>query len=230
MSPSPAGRRPARPAASPGRRPTSQSPAATPSRRLPIALIAGVALALGLVAVIVLTMGAGEGETLEVGTPVITGEALPRFASVATDTAVGLVIPEVSGADFAGNPVSITRDGRPKVLMFFSHWCGVCRQEVPLIMSWLPGATLPDNLDLISVSTGVRRNQVNYPPSKWLASEGWTVPVIMDDAADSVGSAFGLSAYPYFVFVDAEDRVAFRITGGLPIETIEGIIAQMLDA
>jgi thiol-disulfide isomerase/thioredoxin len=227
LSPNPPARRPARPAPTGKGKP---SPAPRSAKRLPIALIAGAALAIGLVAVIVVTMSSGKDETVEVGTPTVTGDALPRFDTVANDTALGLEIPEVSGADFDGNPVSITRDGRAKVLVFFAHWCGVCQQEVPLIAQWLPGASLPDGLDLISVNTGVNPNSPNYPPSEWLDREGWTVPVVLDDDASSVGAAFGLSAYPYFVFVDAEGKVFLRLTGGLPIATIESIIAEMTGA
>ena len=224
-------RRPARPGVAPGRKPIPASGTKpSSSKRLPIALIVGAVLAAGLIAVIVVTMGSGGDEALEVGAPAITGDALPEFDTVNNDTAIGLTIPEVVGADFTGTPVSITRDGRAKVIMFFAHWCGVCQQEVPLIAGWLPATTLPEGVDLISVSTGVNRNQNNYPPSAWLAREGWTVPVILDDAANSVADAFGLSAYPYFVFVDAEGRVVVRLTGGLPTATIESIINEMAGA
>jgi len=224
-------RRPARPSAAPRRQPTPVSGTKpSSSKRLPIALIVGAVLAAGLIAVIVVTMGSGGDEAVEVGTPVVTGDALPEFATVENDTAFGMTIPEVTGADFAGTPVSITRDGRAKLIMFFAHWCGVCQQEVPLIADWLPGAALPEGMDLISVSTGVNRNQNNYPPSAWLEREGWTVPVILDDATNSVADAFGLSAYPYFVFVDAEGRVIVRLTGGLPTASIESIINEMTGA
>jgi len=210
-----------RPVPAAGRRPAAPTP-----RRLPIALIAGVILAVGLVAVIVVTMGSAS-EAVELGSPVVTGEALPPFETIESETGLGLTIPEVTGADFAGTPVSISRDGRPKVIVFFAHWCSVCRQEMPLIADWLPGAGLPAGLDLIAVSTGVNQNQVNYPPSEWFAAEGWTAPLIMDDEAGSVARAFGLTAYPYFVFADAEGRVALRLIGGLSTATLESVIAEL---
>lgn len=210
-----------RPAPSAGRKPTT--PAA---RRLPIALIAGVALAAGLVAVIVVTMGSAS-EAVEVGSPVVTGEALPPFESIESETGLGLTIPEVTGADFAGTPASIIRDGRPKVIVFFAHWCSVCRQEMPLIADWLPGAGLPTGLDIVAVSTGVDKNQVNYPPSAWFEAEGWTAPLIADDETGSVARAFGLTAYPYFVFVDAEGRVALRLIGAITTDTLAAVIAEL---
>jgi thiol-disulfide isomerase/thioredoxin len=236
LSPTNSRRRPSAAAAGKGR--TAQSPvkgrAAPPParRRLPIALIAGVALAAGLVAVIVVTLGTGghDDGPLEVGTPTVIGDALVRFVSAADDPAVGQPIPEVAGADFDGTPVTLTGDGRAKMILFVAHWCHVCRQEVPLIAAWLPGATIPDNVDLYTVSTGVDRNQVNYPPSEWLRAEGWTLPVIMDDEAGSVAGAFGLPAYPYFVFVNAENNVVGRFTGGLPAETIGALLASLAEA
>lgn len=231
MSPAPA-KRPARPAPGSSRRTTSSGPAASKaspkasSKRLPIALIVGVALAIGLVAVIVITMGSSK--TTEVGTPTVTGTALPDFVELpADDPAIGLPIPEVTGKDFDGNAVSIARDGRPKLLIFVAHWCAVCRREVPAITAWLPTASLPENLDLVSISTGVDAGRENYPPSRWLERDGWTVPVIMDDAAGGVGAAYGLKFYPYFVFVDAQGNVALRLVGEESTATIAAAIAEI---
>lgn len=223
-------RRPARPVVPAARKSAPVPAAKASSKRLPIALIVGAVLAVGLIAVIVITMGSDADGTLEVGAPVVTGDPLPEFDTIANDTAVGMTIPEVTGADFAGTPVSITLNGKPKMLLFVAHWCGVCQQEVPLIADWLPGATLLQDLEIISVSTGVNPNQNNYPASVWMAREGWTVPVILDDAGYSVADAFGLSAYPYFVFVDADGKVLVRLTGGLATATIESILNELAGA
>jgi len=235
LSPTNPGRRPSAGAPAKGRTvaPSAKGRAAAPpaKRRLPIALIAGLALAAGLVAVIVVTIGTGGSDgPLEVGTPAVTGEALVRYVSAADDPAVGRPIPEATGADFDGTPVTIARDGRAKMILFVAHWCSVCQQEVPLIADWLPGANIPDNVDLLTVSTGVDRSRPNYPPSGWLQGEGWTLPVIMDDEAGTVAGAFGLSAYPYFVFVNAEGNVVGRFTGGLPAETIAALVAGLVEA
>lgn len=226
---------------SPTRRPPARSegsarrgrpaPAAARRRRLPVVLISSLALAAALTGVIVVTMGTTtDDRPLEVGTPAITGESLARFASADGDPAVGQSIPEVTGTDFDGSPVAITRDGRAKVIIFVAHWCSVCREEVPIIVDWLPGAAIPDNVDLLTVSTGVDRSQPNYPPSEWLEKEGWTLPVLMDDARHSVGAAFGLSAYPYFVFVNADGNVVGRRTGGLPAVTLSALVAGLAEA
>ena len=236
MSPRQPARRTSRPAPSPARRaaPATRGRAAAPvpkKRSFPFALVAGIALAAGLITVLVLTVGAGGDDgPLEVGTPTVTGEALAEFRPGGTDPAVGQPIPEVSGAGFDGTAVSITRDGRAKMILFVAHWCSVCQQEVPLIVDWLPGAEIRDNVDLYTVSTGVYREQANYPPSEWLADEGWTLPVIMDDEEGSVAEAFGLAAYPYWVFVDAEGNVHSRAQGGMTAQDIEQRLAEVAAA
>lgn len=242
MSPSNTGRRPSQSASSAkGRQTTSAKGRTTssakgrttakpaPKRRFPIFLIIGVIAAVALAVVIVLSMGTGGTGPVEAGTPVVTGDSLVRFVAQTDDPAVGQPIPEVQGADFDGTPVVISHDGRAKMILFIAHWCSVCRQEVPMIAAWLPQATLPDSVDLYTVSTGIDPNQTNYPPSKWLADEGWTLPVVMDDEAGTVANAFGLSAYPYFVFVKADGNVAARMTGLLPTETLSNLISGLAE-
>jgi cytochrome c biogenesis protein CcmG/thiol:disulfide interchange protein DsbE len=229
-------RRPARSGASPARKspPPSRTSAsrtsttkAAPKRRFPIALVGGAVLAAGLVAVIVLSVGSGTSQAaLEIGTPTVTGDTLPAFDSESTapDPAIGLPIPEVAGADFNGNPVTIADDGRPKMIVFMAHWCEVCQVEIPTIAAWLPTATIPDGVDLYSVSTAVDPAYGNYPPSQWLKRVGWTIPVIADDQQGSVAAAFGLTAFPYFVFVNADGTVAMRIVGRQSTDTIAGLL------
>jgi thiol-disulfide isomerase/thioredoxin len=156
-------------------------------------------------------------------TPVIAGASLPAFEQVAGDAAVGSPIPTVEGSDFAGSPVSIADDGRPKVLLFLAHWCSHCQAEVPVVQEWVDSGEAPSDVDLISIATGIDAGAPNYPPEDWLAREGWTVPVIVD-RGNTVADAYGLTAFPFWVFVDAEGNVSGRLTGELAIRDLESII------
>lgn len=86
---------------------------------------------------------------------------------------------------------------------------------------------LPTDVDFISVNTGVQENRTNYPPNLWLEREGWTAPVIVDDEANSVSSAFGLSGFPFWVAVDSSGAVVFRSAGGLSISDFEGLLQAL---
>jgi thiol-disulfide isomerase/thioredoxin len=158
--------------------------------------------------------------------PVVTGASLTAFDAATADTAIGQPIPEVEGASFDGTPVSIAADGRPKVLLFLAHWCSHCQAEVPLIQGWLDGGGGPDDVDIISIATSNDPGLPNYPPEAWLAREGWTVPVI-EDSSQAVANAYGLSAFPFWVFVDGDGLVQARLTGELGIADLETIIGSL---
>ena len=76
-----------------------------------------------LVVVVLLTTGS-DAEIVEVAAVSVTGDALPPVPTEAEnpDLAVGMTMPEVRGVSFDGETVAITNDGRPKVILFLTHW------------------------------------------------------------------------------------------------------------
>jgi thiol-disulfide isomerase/thioredoxin len=155
--------------------------------------------------------------------PVITGSPLAKFEGPDGDPAVGHPAPEVIGTDFSGKPVTIRADGRPKVVSFLAHWCPHCQEEVPLIQAWVNAGGVPAGVDLVSVVTSIEPSAPNYPPEAWLAREGWTVPVIVDPT-NSVAAAYGLNAFPFWVFIGPDGNVRARTTGELPIADLEALV------
>jgi thiol-disulfide isomerase/thioredoxin len=144
----------------------------------------------------------------------VDGEALPALPGAGDDPAVGATLPTLTGTDLAGAPMAIGPDGRPTMIVFLAHWCPHCQAEVPVVQDWVDGGGLPAGVDLVSVSTAVDDRRPNYPPAEWLEREGWTAPVL-DDADGVAAEAAGLSAFPYFVFVDGDGTVVARTTGEL---------------
>jgi thiol-disulfide isomerase/thioredoxin len=148
--------------------------------------------------------------------PVITGAALPALPSSGADPARGMTAPTVQGVSFDGTPVAIQPSGRPTAIVFVAHWCPHCQREVPLIQAWINENGLPKDVDLVSVATGIDPSRPNYPPDAWLEHEGWTVPVLVDPS-NTVAMAYGLTGYPFFVFLDGQGKVVTRISGELTI-------------
>lgn len=165
------------------------------------------------------------GEPQQTAAVQVSGEPLGPLPDGA-DAAVGRPAPLASGESFEGSQVAITENGRPKAILFVAHWCPHCQVEVPKIQSWLNGGGDTRGVDLVTVSTAVDEGQPNYPPSAWLEREGWTAPVMVDDAGGSVADAFGVSGYPFFVFLDREGRVTARASGEIAIEQFEAFLAQ----
>jgi cytochrome c biogenesis protein CcmG, thiol:disulfide interchange protein DsbE len=196
-------------------------------RNWTVAIIVGVVVVLAAVAAVLATRGGDDGDQRLTTAPVeVTGEPLPRLAEGADD-ALGMPAPGVGGQDFDGEPVSITPGEQPQVLLFVAHWCPVCQDEVRSIQEWIDAGDMPDGFDLVSVSTGVDRSRPNYPPDEWLEQEGWTVPVIADDDQGSAAAAYGLPAYPFFVFVDGDGAVVGRHAGAIPMEQFGQIVEQL---
>jgi hypothetical protein len=166
-----------------------------------------------LIVTIVLTVGQTGSTPLEVGTPTVTGEALTIFTDSGADPELGKAIADVSGADYQGNSVTITNNGKAKVVVLLAHW--------------LSQTTLPTNVEIVSVSTGVDSNRPNYPPSLWLEREQWPVPVIVDDQRGTVAEAFGLSAFPFFTFVDSSGKVVHRQAGAMDASEIQSWVDQL---
>lgn len=166
---------------------------------------------------------AASGSTAGSGAPVISGASLPTFAGANGDPAIGMPAPEVHGSSFDGAPVAIAKDGRPKVVLFVAHWCPHCQREVPLVQAWVDSGAVPEGVDLISVATSIDPARPNYPPDAWFQREGWTVPVIVDPT-NSVANAYGLNAFPYWVFIGPDGTVRARTVGELPIANLETVI------
>lgn len=158
----------------------------------------------------------------------VAGEPLPQmpetsgtaFTDSATDKAIGLSAPTIEGESFDGSKVSVDpADGTPRVFVFVAHWCPHCQAEVPLIQEWIDAGNLPDNVEIVFVSTSVAPERGNYPVSDWIEKEGVTSTVILDDDASGAAAKFGLTGFPYFVMTNGEGKVVARGSGEIPIAT-----------
>ena len=196
----------------------SQSPGK--SRSIPIV---GIVFAVVAVLAVVAVVFAGNTEPgSEYGEPQVEGQLSPMPPDAAIDTsATGEVSPIVIGADFGGNEVRIENDGRAKAIVLLAHWCPHCQNEVPEVQAWFESGGGIEGVDLYSVATAMDSTRDNYPSSEWLDREGWTVPVIVDDADDSVYRAYGRGGFPFWVFVNSDGTVAARAAGRIGIDQLE---------
>ena len=208
------------------------SPTSTEPRRpnvVAIVLLGIVALA--LIAVVVGLVGGGgdddEDATASTGTETrdveVSGDPLARLEDPANDPAVGEPAPVVTGETFAGDEVTIPGDG-PAVVVFLAHWCPHCQREVPVLLSYFEENGMPEDVDVLGVATSIDPASPNYPPSEWLEREGWEIPTLFDSADDTAARAYGLSAYPYFVVIDADGNVVARTSGELQAAQIEALL------
>lgn len=109
-------------------------------------------------------------------------------------------------------------------MLFVAPWCPHCQREVPFIVDHLGANPLPDDVELVTVSTSVDEKAPNYPPDEWLDEEGWPFPVLADAESGDAATAYGLTAFPYFVAIDAEGTVVERASGELTAEQLDALV------
>ncbi len=203
-------------------KPTSASPGGTDRRRT--LLIAGVgAVAVVLVGIVVALSGDSDDAptaaevSASYGPMVTDGAMLPPFASSDDDPATGMAAPRLESLSPAGAPVSVggASAGEPTVIAFLAHWCPHCQREVPAIVELMARGDL-DGIRVVGVLTGTSPDRPNFPPAAWLDREGWTGDVVLDSEQSDAARAYGLSGYPFLVFLDANGQVVARASGELP--------------
>ena len=215
----------------PARRPPARRPPVRRSRAggrwFWWAILGGLVVAGGLA--VALTAGGGDSASgkLEVAKSVtVDGAALPAFNSPTADPAIGRTAPTLTGRTFDRTPIVIGNDGKPHVLVFVAHWCPHCQAEIPRIVS-LERAGQTSGVAVTAIATGTNENAPNYPPSAWLRSAGWPYPVLVDTGKGTAAGAYGLTSYPYLVFVDASGKVAARVSGEVAPADLQKMFAAL---
>ena len=187
-----------------------------------VLLVIGFAVAVGVtLSTEPLTAGLPEGETT------VTGDPLPTYAGQNDDNvSVGLAAPIFSGPNENSEIISLEKNGNAKALLFLAHWCGFCQDEVPSVQEWIDTIGVPDGVDIIAVATSIDRSRGNYPPQEWLERERWSETQIYD-LDKEISDAYGLTSFPYWVFLDSDLNVKARRTGNLPQDAVGQLLLQL---
>jgi cytochrome c biogenesis protein CcmG, thiol:disulfide interchange protein DsbE len=206
------------------------------SKTTPIIIgVVGVVVVMLIVAVVIAsTTGnkkSSDANAVEFQPVKVIGSNLPNEYSDSQgqnlDVAAGSQAPELQGKGFLGNPIDIKADGKPKVVIFFAHWCPHCQREVPILSQWLQAnMSKYPKVSFYGVATASDPTKPNYPPSAWLKREKWPTPVMADDNAYDAANSFGLGAYPYMVALDGQNKVITRTSGELSTADFASKIVQ----
>ncbi len=198
--------------------------------------VVGAAVVLAGILAVVLSAGGGgsrgrsSGGTkpgrVEIGSTVaVSGTPLATLTDSTKDPAVGKTAPTLTGVTFNGSPVTIGNTGRAHLVIFVAHWCPHCQAEVPRIVSLATAGQIP--VPVVSVATGTDPSRPNYPPSAWLAREGWPYPVLVDTKTETAATSYGLPGYPFLVFVDAQGKVVGRLSGEVATSDLTKLFAAL---
>ena len=195
-------------------------------------LIGGIAALIAVAAIVAVASQSGDDVVSgieEFGDVLVEGKSLPAFTTGQADQAVGMTAPILTGKGFTGNTI-VTSPGTPTLLVFLAHWCPHCQREVPLLVQWKRDGQVPDGLDVIAITTSSDPASPNFPPSEWLAREEFPAlwPVMTDSGEKTAANAMGVSGFPFFVLVDAQGKVALRLSGEIEMAALTEQINKAL--
>jgi thiol-disulfide isomerase/thioredoxin len=173
------------------------------------------------------------GDDVQENRPVeVAGDPLPGLdATGAADAAIGTPLPVVDGATFDGNAVTIggSTDG-PTMYVFLAHWCPHCNDEIPELIELRNRGGIPEDMDVVAVSTAVDNSAPNYPPSEWIIDMEWPSewPVMADSAESTTFVVNGGGGFPYLMIVDADGNLLARDSGTKSAEELASWIQTTL--
>jgi len=164
-------------------------------------LVAGLAVVVPLIALLVLNLGR---DPHAIDSPLV-GRVAPPFALV-----------PVGG----GEPVSLdSLQGRPVVLNFWATWCVPCFQEHPLLVS--AARRLGDEVQFLGVVYQDEERNVQ----DWLDRHGSSYPTLVDPRSKTA-IAYGVIGVPETYFIDPQGRIVAKHIGPLDGETLMARLSQ----
>ena len=143
------------------------------------------------------------------------------------EPAAKMEAPIITGSDLNANLIT-SESNSPTILLFLAHWCGYCQVEVKEIQDWIDNGGDMGGVKMYSILTSINSSQPNYPPDKWVESEGWSFPSFTDNELSGVAQHFGIRGFPFWVLVDSSGKVVTRLSGSYTKEQFEIMLSNLI--
>ncbi len=143
------------------------------------------------------------------------------------EPAANMKAPVINGTDLNGNTIT-SENNSPTILLFLAHWCGYCQVEVKEIQDWIEDGGDMGRVKMFSILTSINSSQPNYPPDKWLNSEGWSFQSFTDNELNGVAQHFGIRGFPFWVLIDSNGEIVTRLSGSYTKDQFEIILSNLV--
>jgi thiol-disulfide isomerase/thioredoxin len=173
---------------------------------IPVGVVVIVVLAF---AVLALTSGSGtEKGTRSAPTGAIT---VSPGGSRPSPIPKGKTVPSFTAPALGGGTAS-WKPGQPTVLVIWAAWCPHCQAELPALQQL--HTKYPD-VNVVSV-VSAQGQEPGPSPEELVAQDHITFPVAVDDSAQSLVNAMGVTGFPTIYFVNADGTVFDQLSGEPP--------------
>ena len=167
-------------------------------------LLAGVALAIGLVVISL----SRQVDPTAVPDPLVESPA------------PGFLAPNFELVTLDGESIQLSDlRGRPVVLNFWASWCGPCRIETPHFQEF------SENFEEELIVLGVNQQESAATVAEFAAEYDVTYPLLLDDRAD-VYQTYAIFGLPTTYFIDADGVIVDVIPGA----ATEAVLTEKVEA
>lgn len=128
--------------------------------------------------------------------------------------AVGSPAPTLEGVSFddGAEPVQFGGTGEPQLIAFMAHWCPHCQADLPKLVDVMDAGRIPEEVEVVGVSTLQDPSRPNWPPKAWMTTVGFDGTIVVDNDQTAFDT-FGAAGTPFWVAVDASGNVVGRASG-----------------
>lgn len=145
------------------------------------------------------------------------------------DEYVGETAPSFTLPAFESGETVALEDYRGKVVVmdFWAHWCGSCRQQMPILDRLGHDSDLVDDVIVLSINIDDESADRRENVKKFLDETGFTLSTLLDDGMAQ--NSYEISVLPTLVIVDADGAVAYRSVGVHDESNLRKLIAEAAD-
>ena len=137
-----------------------------------------------------------------------TGEEVPDFQA-----------PSLDGGTISWSDV----EGQPTVLAIWAPWCPHCQAELPRLAAAVDARP---EIQLVTITTAYGVQPGPTPP-EYMADEGLTFPVAVDDGSQTLLQGFGVESFPTTYYVASDGTVVTSTTGEVPSDQLGSILDDL---
>ena len=127
--------------------------------------------------------------------------------------------------DMDGNAIKLSEMfGKPIVVNFWASWCSPCKSEMPEFEKFWNEMGEEVTFIMVNMTDGAR--ETKETASGFIEENGYTFPIYYDTDYEAA-TAYGITALPTTLFIDAQGYVVTGVVSSLDEESLRTAISMI---